>query len=151
MTHDRRWTVPASMFLTGLLLAGCDDPPDNFIPPGTAFNPPASEPTDARKKVDVLPERKEDRKQGEVAPGAVKRQTRKPLDLSLPAQPTIVPRSVDDAVPPEPVLPDLFEPQQELDDDRSMHLKGRVLMEQGAEQDLKSMEGGQVIFEKKTW
>ena len=138
----------ACIMATGLALAGCNDPPDNFAPAEKPVDPPVSEQMDTRIQVDLAPEQKETR---EPAPTGEQEKTRKPLDLSLPPQPAVVPGSGDNAgASTENILPDLFQQEQKPDDDRSMHLRGRVLMKQGTEPNLDSLEGGQVIIEMKT-
>lgn len=76
---------------------------------------------------------------------------RPPLDLSMPPQPQAVPADSDGGnVQSDALLPDLFQQQEESDDDRAMHLKGRVLMQPEGDQTLDAVEGGQVIIEMKT-
>ena len=138
----------ACIMATGLALAGCNDPPDNFAPAEKPVDPPVSEQMDTRIQVDLAPEQKETR---EPAPTGEQEKTRKPLDLSLPPQPKIAPGSGDNTgASRENILPDLFQQEQKPDDERSMHIKGRVLMRQGEEQNLDSLEGGQLTIEKKT-
>jgi hypothetical protein len=98
---------------------------------------------DTRVQVDLAPEQKETR---EPAAIGEKEKTRKPLDLSLPPQPKIAPAGASR----ENILPDLFQQEQKPDDGRSMHLRGRVLMKQGTDPNIDSLEGGQVIIEMKT-
>ena len=143
-----RWIALVCITATGLALAGCNDPPDNSVPLEKPVDPPVSEQTETRVQVDLVPEQKETR---EAAPTGEREKTRKPLDLSLPPQPKIVPGSGDNTgASRENILPDLFQQEQKPDDSRSMHFKGRVLMKQGTEQNLDSLEGGQVIIEMKT-
>ena len=145
--QDYRWALVCIM-ATGLALAGCNDPPDNSVPLEKPVDPPVSEQTETRVQVDLVPEQKETR---EPAPTGEKEKTRKPLDLSLPPQPKIAPGSGDNTgASRENILPDLFQQEQKPDDSRSMHLRGRVLMKQGTEPNLDSLEGGQVIIEMKT-
>ena len=145
--QDYRWALVCIM-ATGLALAGCSDPPDNSVPAEKSANPPVNEQTETRVQVDLAPKQKETR---EPAPTGEKEKTRKPLDLSLPPQPKIAPGSGDNTgASRENILPDLFQQEQKPDDSRSMHFKGRVLMKQGTEPNLDSLEGGQVIIEMKT-
>lgn len=146
--QDYRWLALVFIMATGLALAGCNDPPDNFSPTERPVDPPVSEQIDTRVPVDLAPQQQETK---EPAPTGEQEKTRKPLDLSMPPQAVEVPGSGDNtAAARENLLPDLFQTEQKPDDGRSMRIKGRVLMKQGTEPDLDSLEGGQVIIEMKT-
>ena len=146
--QDCRWITLARTMAISLALAGCGDPQDNFVPPEKSVDPPVNEQVESRVQVDVEPDQKEKREPA-LTGGKVK--TRKPLNLSLPPQPVVVPDSRDNIdASGEYILPDLFQQEQKPDDDRSMRIKGRVLMKQEEEQNLDSLEGGQLIIEMKT-
>lgn len=145
--QDSRRISLACVIVAGLNLPGCSDRQDNVLAPQTAaVPPPVSEPVDTVIQVDVVTDKPEKR---EAAPTVEKATTRKPLDLSMPPQPVLAPDSVDSTnATSDHLLPDLFEKQ--LDDGRSMRFKGRALMSGGEEQNIDSLEGGQVIFESET-
>jgi hypothetical protein len=133
---------------TGLALAGCDGTPENFAAPEKPVDPPVNGQADTHVQVDAPPVQQE--KRG-PAPTGEKEKTRKPLNLSLPPQPVVVTGSRDNIdASGEQLLPDLFQQDQKADDGGSTHIRGRVLMKQGEEQNLDSLEGGQLIIEKKT-
>ena len=143
------WISLICVMVTGLTLAGCSDPQENYSPPEKPVDPPpASEQADTRVPIDVAPHNPE---KSELAPIVEKKAEPKPLDLSMPPQPVVVPDpagSIDAAG--DNLLPDLFQQEQKPDDGRSTHFRGRVLMKEGEEQSLDTLEGGQIIIEKKT-
>lgn len=130
-----------------LFVAACDYSADNAALPQEPVSSPVGERRDTPVPADPEVERKAD---AESVPAAVDtREKLKPLDLSLPPQPAVAPRRPgDEPTSSEPILPDLFTLDQQ--DDRSMQLKGQMLMEEGSEASLETLEGGQLTIEMKT-
>ena len=149
MMRGCRWISLVYVMATGLALAGCSDPQDNYSSPEKPVDPPlVSEQADTRVPVDAAPDKPE---KSELAPTVEKKSEPKPLDLSMPPQPMVVPDpagSIDASG--DSLLPDLFQQEQKPDDGHSTHFRGRVLMKEGEEQGLDTLEGGQIIIEKKT-
>jgi len=149
MVQGCRWISLVCVMATGLTLAGCSDPQDNYASPVKPVDPPpVSEQAGTRDPIDAAPDNPEKSK---LAPVVEKKTEPKPLDLSMPPQPVVAPDpagSID--APGDNLLPDLFQQERKPDDGRSTHFRGRVLMEEGEEQSLDTLEGGQIIIEKKT-
>lgn len=139
MVRGCRWISLVCVMATGLTLAGCGDPQDNYSSvEKPADPPPVSEQADTRVPVDAVQDKP-------------KKTEPKPLDLSMPPQPALVPDpagSIDASG--DSLLPDLFQQEQKPGDGRATHFRGRVLMKEGEEQGLDTLEGGQIIIEKKT-
>ena len=149
MARACRWISLVCVMATGLILAGCGDPQDNYSSAEKpADPPPVSEQADTRVPVDAAQDKP---KKSELAPTIEKKTEPKPLDLSMPPQPALVtdPAGSIDASG-DSLLPDLFQQEQKPGDGRSTHFRGRVLMKEGEEQGLDTLEGGQIIIEKKT-
>ena len=134
----------ACIITAGLTLAGCDAPSEAVVPAAKPVAPPVNERAGSRGKVDNMPPQ-------EMPATTVKaKEQPKPLDLSMPPQPGVEFGALETPTPAEqPLLPDLFE-QGTQAADRSIHLKGRVLMDHTGEHNLDAVEGGQVIIEMKT-
>lgn len=149
------WVV---MLVAGLTLAGCDNSADNpandIVPVEILVPPPAKAPVkksnDPHTQADKTTKQHE-QEQPASPPAHEVEKIHKPLDLSLPPQPAVVPDpSSSNKINKKHILPDLFQPTQKSKDDRSPHLRGRVLMDQAVEQDLDAVEGGEIIIEMKT-
>jgi hypothetical protein len=127
------------LLVASLDLAGCDEPRESAVPVEVLPAPAKNEPVDAEalKSTAVVP----DDKPGEAV--------HKLLDLSMPLQNGEERESFPvTGTAPGPLLPDLFE-QPSNQNERSINLRGKVLMDQGGEQTLDSLEGGQLIIEMK--
>lgn len=149
MMHEYRQIAFVCVMTVGLILAACDDLPDDPGVPAESTNPPVSEQQEISVAADVTAQ---DKPKPDPAADAKPDQVGKPLDLSLPPQPArVAPRPAETAPDTtQSILPDLFELEQEPQDDRAMRLKGQVLMEEGTEKSLDSMEGGQIMIEMNT-
>jgi len=146
--YTDRLIVLVGVLSVGLVLAGCDERPDKVVPLGTPVDAPADQRDDARDRVDEESERKQ---ATESTPVGKTEKVRRPLDLSLPPQPPVSAGSSGSAgAVMEPILPDLFQQQQNADDGSSVRLKGEVFVDEEVEPGLDSPEGGQVIIELKT-
>ena len=137
--------IRAAVMASCLVVAGCKGPPAGSSPVQKPLARSVSEQSDtARLNVGDSP------KQKEPDASANKPEVGKPLDLSMPPQPKIDLGSLEGKRPSTPqFLPDLFQ-REDKSDGRSLHLKGRVFVEQTGQENINSIEGGQIIMEMKT-
>lgn len=139
-----RYIILVCITAFGLALAGCDERSDGLSP---AEKPAARSGKERTGASDLntgdMPKREQ------PATAVNRQEVRKQLDLSMPPQPKVDLGSFESTRPSaERILPDLFDQEQEPDE-RSIRLKGRVLMEKTGREDLDSIEGGQVTIEMK--
>lgn len=140
-----RCILRAAVMANCLVVAGCENPPDSSSPVEKPVARSVSEQPDTyRSEAD----NKSTRDEPEVI--AREPEIRRPLDLSMPPQPKVELGSLEGKrSSTQRLLPDLFE-HEEMPDERALHLKGRVFMQQTGRENIDSIEGGQIILEMRT-
>ena len=145
MTLYCSYIIRAGIMASCLTVAGCDKPSGSSSPVQKPVARSVGEQADSHPlKAVYKPESERD-----VAV-AKKPEVPEPLDLSMPPQPKFDLGSLE--VKPSRngrLLPDLFGAEKNPDVN-PLSLKGRVFMQNTGQENLDSIEGGQIIIEMKT-
>jgi hypothetical protein len=145
MTSSCSYIIRAGIMAGCLAVDGCQKPSDSISPVQKPVAPPVAEQADSHRL--NAGDKPEPERAGAVAK---KPEVPESLDLSMPPQPKFDLGSLE--VKPsrnDRLLPDLFGPEKNPDVN-PLSLKGRVFMQNTGQENLDSIEGGQIIIEMKT-